>query len=187
MIPCQDRLFAPLMAAAAGSPPACSFIPTFRAYRALYADASGRYLQRRGRCCHCYRGGMWPWCLASFAPSATSPETPGADPRRWEALSSVFWVLSEDHQPCLFKNGPDEMQQMAFSQTLGASDHFMLAVIKLAALVVAAASGFRGGRIFPHLLACRRAGADAARPCRSRSCRDYCLLRHSGIGTGRHS
>lgn len=41
------------------------------------------------------------------------------------------------------------MQQMAFSQTLGASDYFMLAVIKLAALVVAAASGFRGGRIFP--------------------------------------
>ena len=41
------------------------------------------------------------------------------------------------------------MQQMAFSQTLGTSDYFMLAVIKLAALVVAAASGFRGGRIFP--------------------------------------
>lgn len=48
----------------------------------------------------------------------------------------------------MFK-GLDEMQQMAFSQTLGTSDYFMLAVIKLAALVVAAASGFRGGRIFP--------------------------------------
>lgn len=48
----------------------------------------------------------------------------------------------------LFK-GLDEMQQMAFSQTLGTMDFFMLAVIKLAALVIAAASGFRGGRIFP--------------------------------------
>lgn len=48
----------------------------------------------------------------------------------------------------LFK-GLDEMQQMAFSQTLGTTDFFMLAVIKLAALVIAAASGFRGGRIFP--------------------------------------
>lgn len=41
------------------------------------------------------------------------------------------------------------MQQMAFSQTLSATDFFLLAVIKLAALVVAAACGFRGGRIFP--------------------------------------
>lgn len=48
----------------------------------------------------------------------------------------------------LFK-GLDEMQQMAFSQTLSATDFFLLAVIKLAALVVAAACGFRGGRIFP--------------------------------------
>ncbi len=48
----------------------------------------------------------------------------------------------------LFK-GLDEMQQMVANQAFSTSDYFLLAVIKLAALVVAAASGFRGGRIFP--------------------------------------
>ncbi|ETJ32193.1 hypothetical protein Q604_UNBC13339G0001, partial [human gut metagenome] len=48
----------------------------------------------------------------------------------------------------LFK-GLDEMQQMVANQAFSTSDYFLLAVIKLTALVVAAASGFRGGRIFP--------------------------------------
>ncbi|VED48093.1 Chloride channel protein [Raoultella terrigena] len=48
----------------------------------------------------------------------------------------------------LFK-GLDEMQQMAFSQTLTGGDFMLIALVKLAALVLAAASGFRGGRIFP--------------------------------------
>jgi H+/Cl- antiporter ClcA len=48
----------------------------------------------------------------------------------------------------LFK-GLDEMQQMAFSQVFTVSDYLLFALIKLAALVVAAACGFRGGRIFP--------------------------------------
>ncbi len=47
----------------------------------------------------------------------------------------------------LFK-GLDEMQQMVANQAFSTSDYFLLAVIKLTALVVAA-SGFRGGRIFP--------------------------------------
>jgi H+/Cl- antiporter ClcA len=41
------------------------------------------------------------------------------------------------------------MQQMAFSQVFTVSDYLLFALIKLAALVVAAACGFRGGRIFP--------------------------------------
>ncbi|MCM6107550.1 ion channel protein [Klebsiella pneumoniae] len=48
----------------------------------------------------------------------------------------------------LFK-GLDEMQQLAFSQTLTAADFLLIALVKLAALVLASASGFRGGRIFP--------------------------------------
>lgn len=48
----------------------------------------------------------------------------------------------------LFK-GLDEMQQLSFSQTYTAADFLFIALVKLAALVVAAASGFRGGRIFP--------------------------------------
>jgi len=38
---------------------------------------------------------------------------------------------------------------MAFSQVFSVSDYFLFAVIKPAAVVVAAACGFRGGRIFP--------------------------------------
>ena len=41
------------------------------------------------------------------------------------------------------------MQQLAFSQVFSVSDYLLFALIKLAALVVAAACGFRGGRIFP--------------------------------------
>ena len=48
----------------------------------------------------------------------------------------------------LFK-GLEEMQQLAFSQTLTASDFMLIALVKMAALVLAAACGFRGGRIFP--------------------------------------
>lgn len=48
----------------------------------------------------------------------------------------------------LFK-GLDEMQQLPVSLTLGANDYLLIAVIKLAALILAAACGFRGGRIFP--------------------------------------
>ena len=48
----------------------------------------------------------------------------------------------------LFK-GLDEMQQLAFSQVFSVSDYLLFALIKLAALVMAAACGFRGGRIFP--------------------------------------
>jgi H+/Cl- antiporter ClcA len=40
------------------------------------------------------------------------------------------------------------MQQLAFSQTLTAADFLLIALVKLAALVLASASGFRGGRIF---------------------------------------
>ena len=52
------------------------------------------------------------------------------------------------YQTALFK-GLDEMQQLAFSQTLTAADFLLIALVKLAALVLASASGFRGGRIFP--------------------------------------
>ncbi|MCP5716540.1 chloride channel protein, partial [Klebsiella pneumoniae] len=48
----------------------------------------------------------------------------------------------------LFK-GLDEMQQLAFSQVFSVSDYLLFALVKLAALVIAAACGFRGGRIFP--------------------------------------
>ena len=48
----------------------------------------------------------------------------------------------------LFK-GLDEMHQLLSSQTLTATNYLFIALMKLAALVVAASCGFRGGRIFP--------------------------------------
>lgn len=47
----------------------------------------------------------------------------------------------------MFK-GLDEMRQLAISD-FSVSSLLLFAVVKLAALVIAAASGFRGGRIFP--------------------------------------
>lgn len=59
-IPMWDRLFAPLMAAAAGhSPPVCSFIRIFVTHRPLHADAAGGHCQRSDRRGdrHCRRDG----------------------------------------------------------------------------------------------------------------------------------
>jgi H+/Cl- antiporter ClcA len=53
----------------------------------------------------------------------------------------------------LFK-GLDEMQQMAAHvETIGTSGLALLIVVKLAALLVSATCGFRGGRIFPVVFA----------------------------------
>lgn len=84
-VPLWDRLFAPLMAAAAGSLTTSLFFhPHFSLPIAHYTQMHLVDIFRRGRCCHCYRGGDGGRVVpASFAPSDTSPEIPGADPRRW--------------------------------------------------------------------------------------------------------
>lgn len=61
----------------------------------------------------------------------------------------ILGILGVMGGPVSLFKGLDEMQQMVANQAFSTSDYFLLAVIKLAALVVAAASGFRGGRIFP--------------------------------------
>ncbi|MBO0975149.1 ion channel protein [Escherichia coli] len=61
----------------------------------------------------------------------------------------ILGILGVIAGPVSLFKGLDEMQQMVANQAFSTSDYFLLAVIKLAALVVAAASGFRGGRIFP--------------------------------------
>lgn len=61
----------------------------------------------------------------------------------------ILGILGVIGGPVSLFKGLDEMQQMVANQAFSTSDYFLLAVIKLAALVVAAASGFRGGRIFP--------------------------------------
>lgn len=57
----------------------------------------------------------------------------------------ILGILGVIGGPVSLFKGLDEMQQMVANQAFSTSDYFLLAVIKLAALVVAAASGFRVG------------------------------------------
>jgi hypothetical protein len=54
----------------------------------------------------------------------------------------ILGILGAIGGPVTLFKGLDEMQQLAFSQVFSVSDYLLFAVIKLAALVVAAACGF---------------------------------------------
>lgn len=148
-VPLWDRLFAPLMAAAAGSLTTSLFFhPHFSLPIAHYTQMhlidilSGAVVAAIAIAA----GMVAVWCLPRLHNLMHRLKHPvlilGAG-------GFILGILGVIGGPLTLFKGLDEMQQMAFSQTLGTSDYFMLAVIKLAALVVAAASGFRGGRIFP--------------------------------------
>ena len=148
-VPLWDRLFAPLMAAAAGSLTTSLFFhPHFSLPIAHYTQMhlidilSGAVVAAIAIAA----GMVAVWCLPRLHHLMHGLKHPvlilGAG-------GFILGILGVIGGPLTLFKGLDEMQQMAFSQTLGTSDYFMLAVIKLAALVVAAASGFRGGRIFP--------------------------------------
>ncbi|MCS6057299.1 ion channel protein [Klebsiella variicola subsp. variicola] len=98
----------------------------------------------------------------------------------------LLGILGTIGGPLTLFKGLDEMQQLAFSQTLTAADFLLIALVKLAALVLASASGFRGGENFPGGLRWGGAGADAACPRGCRASGDHRLLRHSRHGAGRH-
>ena len=80
------------------------------------------------------------------ASSDAQAEASGADSGYGRFYSGRFSAIGGT--VTLFK-GLDEMQQLAFSQVFSVSDYLLFALVKLAALVIAAACGFRGGRIFP--------------------------------------
>ena len=148
-VPLWDRLFAPLMAAAAGSLTTSLFFhPHFSLPIAHYTQMhvidilSGAVVAAIAIAA----GMVAVWCLPRLHHLIHRLKHPGLVLGAGDLILGILGVIGG---PLTLFKGLDEMQQMAFSQTLGASDYFMLAVIKLAALVVAAASGFRGGRIFP--------------------------------------
>ena len=148
-VPLWDRLFAPLMAAAAGSLTTSLFFhPHFSLPIAHYTQMhlidilSGAVVAAIAIAA----GMVAVWCLPRLHHLMHRLKHPV---RILGAGGFILGILGVIGGPLTLFKGLDEMQQMAFSQTLGTSDYFMLAVIKLAALVVAAASGFRGGRIFP--------------------------------------
>ncbi|HGY4928367.1 MULTISPECIES: ion channel protein [Citrobacter] len=148
-VPLWDRLFAPLMAAAAGSLTTSLFFhPHFSLPIAHYTQMhvidilSGAVVAAIAIAA----GMVAVWCLPRLHHLMHQLKHPVLILGAGGLILGILGVIGG---PLTLFKGLDEMQQMAFSQTLGASDYFMLAVIKLAALVVAAASGFRGGRIFP--------------------------------------
>lgn len=148
-VPLWDRLFAPLMAAAAGALTTSLFFhPHFSLPVAHYTQLqlvdilSGAIVAAIA-----IAGGMIAvWCLPRLHSLLHQVKNPVIVLGIGGFILGILGVIGGPMS--LFK-GLDEMQMMAQSQTLGTSDFFLLAVIKLAALVVAAASGFRGGRIFP--------------------------------------
>lgn len=148
-VPLWDKLFAPLLAAAAGSLTTSLFfhphfslplpyLPELRfvdiisgAIVALIAIAVGM---------------VAVWCLPRLHSLMQRLKNPILTLGIGGFLLGVLGVIGG--HITLFK-GLDEMQQLALSLTLSANDYMLITLIKLAALVMAAACGFRGGRIFP--------------------------------------
>lgn len=148
-VPLWDRLFAPLIAAAAGALTTSLFFhPQFSLPIAHYSQMrlvdifSGAVVVAIAIAV----GMVAVWCLPRLHALMHKLKHPvlilGAG-------GFLLGVIGAFGGPITLFKGLDEMHQLAFSQTLMPTDFLFIAVMKLAALVVAAASGFRGGRIFP--------------------------------------
>ncbi|MCZ9166754.1 ion channel protein [Escherichia albertii] len=148
-VPLWDRLFAPLMAAAAGAlTTGLFFHPHFSLPIAHYGQMqitdilSGAIVAAIAIAA----GMIAVWCLPKLHTMMHRLKNPVLMLGLGGFLLGILGVIGG---PVSLFKGLDEMQQMTMNQAFSTSDFFLLAVIKLAALVVAAASGFRGGRIFP--------------------------------------
>lgn len=148
-VPLWDRLFAPMIAAASGALTTSLFFhPHFSLPIAHYSQMrivdifSGAIVTTLAIAV----GMVAVWCLPRLHYLFHRLRNPvlvlGIGGFLLGLLGAIGGPLS------LFK-GLEEMQQMALNQALTSSDFFLLTVTKLAALVIAAACGFRGGRIFP--------------------------------------
>ncbi|EFL6473140.1 TPA: ion channel protein [Escherichia coli] len=148
-VPLWDRLFAPLMAAAAGAlTTGLFFHPHFSLPIAHYGQMemtdilSGAIVAAIAIAA----GMVAVWCLPRLHAMMHQMKNPVLVLGIGGFIIGILGVIGG---PVSLFKGLDEMQQMVANQAFSTSDYFLLAVIKLAALVVAAASGFRGGRIFP--------------------------------------
>lgn len=148
-VPLWDRLFAPLMAAAAGAlTTGLFFHPHFSLPIAHYGQMemtdilSGAIVAAIAIAA----GMVAVWCLPRLHAMMHQMKNPVFVLGIGGFILGILGVIGG---PVSLFKGLDEMQQMVANQAFSTSDYFLLAVIKLAALVVAAASGFRGGRIFP--------------------------------------
>ncbi|WP_088552187.1 ion channel protein [Escherichia coli] len=148
-VPLWDRLFATLMAAAAGAlTTGLFFHPHFSLPIAHYGQMemtdilSGAIVAAIAIAA----GMVAVWCLPRLHSMMHQMKNPVLVLGIGGFILGILGVIGG---PVSLFKGLDEMQQMVANQAFSTSDYFLLAVIKLAALVVAAASGFRGGRIFP--------------------------------------
>ena len=148
-VPLWDRLFAPLMAAAAGAlTTGLFFHPHFSLPIAHYGQMemtdilSGAIVAAIAIAA----GMVAVWCLPRLHAMMHQMKNPVLVLGIGGFILGILGVIGG---PVSLFKGLDDMQQMVANQAFSTSDYFLLAVIKLAALVVAAASGFRGGRIFP--------------------------------------
>ena len=148
-VPLWDKLFAPLMAAAAGALTTSLFFhPHFSLSIPHYGQMqltdifSGAVVVAIAIAL----GMVAVWCLPRLHRLMHRLKHPVLILGMGGFILGVLGAIGGT--VTLFK-GLDEMQQLAFSQVFSVSDYLLFALVKLAALVVAAACGFRGGRIFP--------------------------------------
>lgn len=148
-VPLWDRLFAPLLAAAAGALTTDLFFhPHFSLPIPVYPQMhfvdiiSGAIVTLIAIAV----GMVAVWCLLRLHALMNRLKNPVLTLGLGGLLLGILGAAGG--HITLFK-GLEEMQQIALSQTLTAGDFLLIALVKLAALVIAAASGFRGGRIFP--------------------------------------
>ncbi|MDY8057300.1 ion channel protein [Escherichia coli] len=148
-VPLWDRLFAPLMAAAAGAlTTGLFFHPHFSLPIAHYGQMEMTDILSCAivAAIAIAAGMVAVWCLPRLHAMMHQMKNPVLVLGIGGFILGILGVIGG---PVSLFKGLDEMQQMVANQAFSTSDYFLLAVIKLAALVVAAASGFRGGRIFP--------------------------------------
>lgn len=148
-VPLWDRLFAPLISAASGALTTSLFFhPNFSLPIAQYQQMrlidilSGAVVAAIAIAV----GMVAVWCLPRLHALLHRLKHPVLILGLGGLMLGILGALGG--HVTLFK-GLDEMQQMTISHSMGVRDYLFIAVIKLAALVVASASGFRGGRIFP--------------------------------------
>ncbi|BBR59844.1 MULTISPECIES: ion channel protein [unclassified Klebsiella] len=147
--PLWDRLFAPLLAAAAGA------LTTGLFFQPHFSLAIEHYQTMRivdifsGAIVTLFAiaiGMVAVWCLPHLHALMHRLKHPVLILGAGGLLLGVIGTLGG---PITLFKGLDEMQRLTGGMDFDAGDYLLFALCKLAALVVAAACGFRGGRIFP--------------------------------------
>ncbi len=183
-VPLWDRLFAPLLAAAAGSlTTGLFFHPNFSLPIAHYERwqlvdiFSGAIVTLIAIAV----GMVGVWCLPRLHALMQRLKNPILTLGIGGFLLGILGVVGG--HITLFK-GLDEMQQLAFSQTLTASDYMLIALVKLAALVLAYRLWFSRRSNFSGGVRRRRARPDASRARGCRAGSHHRFLRHPRTDAG---